>query len=122
MTKHKKFYDEKNFPNGFAKSGEFTIVEARLLEEHGIALRHIAQKNKSDSNTLQIEKLLEYTESTVGAKEKIEKIWKKYEMITTSRPKTIFSGCGGGLGLDEDGNEVAFSTIIPKGHLTKRFK
>ncbi|MDX1302057.1 DUF413 domain-containing protein [Photobacterium sp.] len=35
MRNSGKFYDDKNFPHGFNRSGVFTINEAALLENYG---------------------------------------------------------------------------------------
>ncbi|WP_064609192.1 DUF413 domain-containing protein [Photobacterium sp. J15] len=39
MRSEGKFYDDKNFPRGFNRSGVFTITEARLLEDYGRTMR-----------------------------------------------------------------------------------
>ncbi|VDR30598.1 Uncharacterized protein conserved in bacteria [Raoultella terrigena] len=33
-----RFFDNKNYPRGFSRHGDFTIKEAQLLEQHGYAL------------------------------------------------------------------------------------
>ncbi|WP_370643768.1 DUF413 domain-containing protein [Photobacterium sp. TLY01] len=36
-----KFYDDKNFPRGFNRSGVFTVGEASILESYGKTMRGI---------------------------------------------------------------------------------
>ena len=39
MRSEGKFYDDKNFPRGFNRSGVFTISEASVLENYGRSMR-----------------------------------------------------------------------------------
>ena len=32
----RRFFDDRNFPKGFTRSGRFTLAEGNLLEKHGI--------------------------------------------------------------------------------------
>lgn len=42
MRSEGKFYDDKNFPRGFNRSGVFTISEATLLENYGRTMNGLA--------------------------------------------------------------------------------
>ncbi|WP_299018055.1 DUF413 domain-containing protein [uncultured Photobacterium sp.] len=42
MRSEGKFYDDKNFPRGFNRSGVFTISEAMLLENYGRTMNGLA--------------------------------------------------------------------------------
>ena len=35
----RRFFDDKNYPRGFARHGDYTIKEAQVLEQHGQAFR-----------------------------------------------------------------------------------
>lgn len=37
FTTTNRFFDNKNYPRGFSRHGDFTIKEAQLLERHGYA-------------------------------------------------------------------------------------
>ena len=39
MFSNQKFFDDKHFPRGFARSGYFTIKEAQLLENCGRTMK-----------------------------------------------------------------------------------
>ena len=39
MFSNQKFFDDKHFPRGFARSGYFTIKEAQLLESCGRTMK-----------------------------------------------------------------------------------
>jgi len=41
MRSEGKFYDDKNFPRGFNRTGVFTISEAMLLENYGRIMRSL---------------------------------------------------------------------------------
>ena len=34
----RNFYDDRNYPRGMKRSGDFTLAEAELLEKYGVAL------------------------------------------------------------------------------------
>ncbi len=36
-----RFFDNKHYPRGFSRHGDFTIKEAQLLEQHGYALNEL---------------------------------------------------------------------------------
>ena len=39
FVSQRQFYDDQNFPRGFSRSGNFTLLEASILEQHGIVLK-----------------------------------------------------------------------------------
>jgi len=36
-----RFFDNKHYPRGFSRHGDFTIKEAQLLERHGYAFNEL---------------------------------------------------------------------------------
>ncbi|MCG7588302.1 DUF413 domain-containing protein, partial [Photobacterium sp. OFAV2-7] len=42
MRSEGKFYDDKNFPRGFNRSGVFTISKAALLLDYGRTMKGLA--------------------------------------------------------------------------------
>ncbi|MCH4565619.1 DUF413 domain-containing protein, partial [Halomonas sp. EGI 63088] len=41
FTTTNRFFDNKNYPRGFSRHGDFTIKEAQLLERHGYAFNEL---------------------------------------------------------------------------------
>lgn len=41
FTTTNRFFDNKHYPRGFARHGDFTIKEAQLLERHGFAFNEL---------------------------------------------------------------------------------
>ena len=46
----RKFYDDKNYPRGMGRSGDFTLAEVQLLENHGIAFQALALEKQPPIN------------------------------------------------------------------------
>ncbi len=44
MRSEGTFYDDKNFPRGFSRSGDFTISEAILLENYGRTMKALYER------------------------------------------------------------------------------
>ncbi|AIN20075.1 hypothetical protein DJ57_3543 [Yersinia rochesterensis] len=42
-----RFFDNKHYPRGFSRHGDFTIKEAQLLERHGYAFNELTSVNAS---------------------------------------------------------------------------
>jgi uncharacterized protein YifE (UPF0438 family) len=73
----KRFYDNKAFPRGFAKSGNFTILEEELLIYYGDTLAGLEActldpVNKEEKHFLKV--LQDHSK----AQSKLEKAWLKY--------------------------------------------
>lgn len=71
------FYDDKNFPRGFSKSGEFTILESELLQKYGRTLLCIAEGERTPSSPEE-ERFLKVCRSSAKAISPLEKVWIKY--------------------------------------------
>ena len=41
FTTTNRFFDNKHYPRGFSRHGDFTIKEAQLLERHGYAFNEL---------------------------------------------------------------------------------
>ena len=100
----KKFYDDKNYPRGFARSGDFTTAEASLLEKHGVALRALAEGGQAPS-TPEEEQFAAVARGEVEPQTAVEKVWVKYIKRTTGRRfYTLF-----GKSKQTAGEEVSFA-------------
>ena len=75
FTTTNRFFDNKNYPRGFSRHGDFTIKEAQLLERHGYAF-----------NELDLGKREPQSEA--------ERVWIKY-MARIKRPKRFHTLSGG---------------------------
>lgn len=86
-----KFYDDANFPRGFARSGHFTIVEADILENHGFVLKGLYNKTLAPQNSFQTQ-FVQVMENAQEPTNAFERAWIKYLKLTTSKAKfhTLF--------------------------------
>lgn len=83
----KRFYDDKAFPRGFAKSGNFTILEDELLMYYGDTLSGLETGRLEPMN--QEEKhFLKALKDPKKANTKLETTWLKY--IKHSRTRKCF--------------------------------
>lgn len=74
----RRFYDDKNYPRGFNRSGDFTLAEGRILETHGIALQELMNGTKAPINDEEKQFIL-VCEGKADATTPVEKAWKKYQ-------------------------------------------
>ena len=75
FTTTNRYFENKYYPRGFSRHGDFTIKEAQLLERHGYAF-----------NELDLGKREPVTEA--------ERVWSKY-MTRIKRPKRFHTLSGG---------------------------
>ncbi|MFP1461867.1 DUF413 domain-containing protein [Escherichia coli] len=47
FTTTNRYFDNKHYPRGFSRHGDFTIKEAQLLERHGSAFNELILANAS---------------------------------------------------------------------------
>ncbi|TMO71982.1 hypothetical protein CWC16_16280 [Pseudoalteromonas sp. S3776] len=105
FVSQRQFYDDQNFPRGFSRSGNFTLLEASILEQHGVVLKGLYNKTLAPQNTLQAQ----FVDVVCGNKEPtnpIEKAWVKYLKLTTCKTKfhTLFgrSKMSGPMPISQD--------------------
>lgn len=82
----KPFTDKKNYPYGFARSGDFSINESKLLQGHGSLFAALVDGKITPEN----DEEQAYLESALGHREPAtpqEKAWLKYQ-ARINRPKT----------------------------------
>lgn len=82
----KRFYDNVKFPRGFAKSGEFTLVEEDILITYGdtmlgLELGEITPENAEEKHFI---KVLAHPGK---AKTKLERVWLKYIQLARGRKR-----------------------------------
>ncbi|MFE8072676.1 DUF413 domain-containing protein [Marinobacteraceae bacterium S3BR75-40.1] len=81
---NRAFFDDRRFPRGFARSGEFTLKEAELLTKHGALLKDLTEGRLAPSNAAQ-KHFLSVVEGAAEAEHPLEKVWLKYLGLTTRR-------------------------------------
>ena len=89
----RKFYDDKNYPRGMRRSGDYSITEVTILEEYGVALSAIA----SGALTPVTEEEFKFKSVCQGeckATSAIEKSWLKYQnkILSPKQFHTLFGG------------------------------
>ncbi len=97
VTTH-RFFDNKHYPRGFSRHGDFTIKEAQLLERCGYAFNEL-DLAKRDPIT---EEERQFVEVCRGQREPVtdaEKVWFKY-MTRIKRPKRFHTLSGGKPQMD----------------------
>ncbi len=80
----KKFYDDKNFPRGFSRSGDFTLKEAEMLEAYGSACRQLSLEN-SEPQTAEEQHFVAVCRGEAEAETALERAWLKYVRLTGQR-------------------------------------
>ena len=81
----KPFADKKNYPYGFARSGDFSINESNLLQAHGSLFAALVDGKITPEN----DEEQAYLESALGHRDPAtpqEKAWLKYQS-RINRPK-----------------------------------
>lgn len=82
-----KFYDDKNFPRGFNRSGVFTVSEAQILENYGRTMRGLIDGSiepESDEEKFFLAELSGKQEMTSS----FAKCWTKYLNKTTNKVRS----------------------------------
>jgi uncharacterized protein len=78
------FYDDANFPYGFARSGDFTIQEAENLTKYGYMMNQLANKKISPENEEQ-EHFVQVVEGKTQPLYNNEQLYLKYKKLTEKK-------------------------------------
>ena len=91
FASQRQFYDDQNFPRGFGRSGHFTLLEADILEQHGVVLKGLYNKTLEPQNEFQTQ-FVQVVTGNLDATNAIERAWVKYLKQTTCKTKfhTLF--------------------------------
>jgi uncharacterized protein YifE (UPF0438 family) len=88
----RRFFDDKNYPRGFARHGDYTIRESQILEQVGQAC--LALENGERKPVTEEEKrFVAVCKGDEIAESFIEKTWQKYRALTT-KSKRIYTLSG----------------------------
>ncbi|WP_163933678.1 DUF413 domain-containing protein [Paraferrimonas sp. SM1919] len=82
----KRFFDDKNFPRGFAKSGDFTLKEHDILTDYGDTLQNLMAGNLQPENNEEAN-FLKVCDKPAKAKSAIERAWVKYNKLVHNGKK-----------------------------------
>lgn len=93
-----RFFDNKNYPRGFSRHGDFTIKEAQLLEKYGIALKELSSKLR-EPITKDEKSFVDVCSGFKDASTELEKVWTKY-LSKVNKPKKFHTLSGGKPQLD----------------------
>lgn len=88
-----RFFDNKHYPRGFSRHGDFTIKEAQILERQGHAFNELdlgKREPVTDEESLFVAMCRGEHEPATEA----ERIWAKY-VAHTKRPKRFHTLSGG---------------------------
>jgi len=85
----KAFRDDKNFPHGFSRSGNFSRNESELLTSGGACAFALANA-KQEAETAAQKHLLAVCRGEVDAESEFEKVWLKY-IDFIGRKRCVFS-------------------------------
>ncbi len=80
----KRFYDHNKFPRGFAKSGDFTLLEEDLLVSYGETLLALENGELTPDNAEE-KHFVKVVAHPNKAKSKIEHTWLKYINLARGR-------------------------------------
>lgn len=83
----KKFFDYRNYPQGFQRSGDFTRIQAQLLESKGNTLKALSDGTQPPQ-TPEEERFIATCLKTELPVSDIEKTWAQY--LTSLRRKQIY--------------------------------
>ena len=100
---NQKFYDDKHYPRGMSRSGEYSLSEVNILETYGIALKELASGARV-ATTEEEARFIKVCTGELEALSKIERTWKKYQnkVLSPKQFHTLFGRSKVQTGSDND--------------------
>ncbi len=97
----RRFFDDKNYPRGFSRHGDYTIRESQTLEQFGqacLALETGERKPKTEEE----KRFVAVMQGAEIAESVIEKAWLKYRSLTNTSKRiyTLSANAGSDIGDD----------------------
>ena len=93
----KKFFDNTNYPYGFARSGDFTRTQADLLEQYGYTLQRLYRGEQTPANTEE-HSFVRVCHQDAEPSSAIERTWMTYLKATERRQQFFTAATSAGLG------------------------
>ncbi|MFY9179806.1 MAG: DUF413 domain-containing protein [Venatoribacter sp.] len=87
FSSDKKFFDTRNYPQGFQRSGDFTRTQAQLLEAKGVALKALHEGSRQPQTPEEEHFVATCTGQSKPATD-VEKVWGLY--LAALRRKQIY--------------------------------
>ncbi|WP_241238837.1 DUF413 domain-containing protein [Colwellia sp. Arc7-635] len=87
----RNFYDDRNYPRGMKRSGDFTLAEAEYLERYGVALMALAAGTRLPV-TEEEQHFVEVCSGNAAVSNTLERAWLKYQniILTPKQFHTLF--------------------------------
>ena len=87
----RNFYDDRNYPRGMKRSGDFTLAEAEVLERYGVALMALSSGNRLPA-TEEEQHFVDVCRGNTTVANTIERAWLKYQniILTPKQFHTLF--------------------------------
>lgn len=97
----RRFFDDKNYPRGFSRHGDYTIRESQTLEQFGQACLAL-ETGERKPKTAEEKRFVAVMKGEETAQSDIEKAWLKYRTLTskTKRIYTLSGNAGSDAGDD----------------------
>ena len=89
----KSFFDDVNFPRGFSRSGEFTVLESNLLNDYGYSLQLLSNGTLMPENIEEV-RFADVCTGREIAQSLVEKTWMKYISLASPRKYENVYGMG----------------------------
>lgn len=84
------FYDDLNFPEGFRRSGVFTILEAEFLTQNGMLMQALYDGRVAPESDEEVE-FVEAIQNRQSSQQLSVKVWNKYLLaVENKRSQRIF--------------------------------
>lgn len=97
----RRFFDDKNYPRGFARHGDYTIRESQALEQYGLAFIEL-ESGERKAATAEEKRFVAVCQGKEVAESFLEKTWLKYRELTgkSKRIYTLSGNAGSDAGDD----------------------
>ncbi|TCJ95834.1 hypothetical protein EV694_1835 [Volucribacter psittacicida] len=88
----RRFFDDKNYPRGFSRHGDYTIRESQILEQYGQAFKAL-DTGEQEPATKEEKAFVAFCRGERPAETAFEKVWYKYRTLT-SNTKRLYTLSG----------------------------
>lgn len=93
----RRFFDDKNYPRGFSRHGDYTIKESQVLEQYGQAFKAL-DSGERKAVTKEEKDFVKFCKGEKPAETFFEKTWHKYRThINTTKRVYTLSGVVGDI-------------------------
>ena len=97
----RRFFDDKNYPRGFSRHGDYTMKESQALEQYGQAFKALDSGERKPV-TAEEKAFVAFCKGERPAETFLEKTWDKYRShISTTKRVYTLSGVVGTDNLDD---------------------